>query len=599
MGVWRPQLGKWRNFPERDALLLFAQSIVELLFHHTADSFRAHVLNLHGLVRESCTIVREVVKGTIPVGAMEPLIEELVHRIGVAPAFGNSRPALLSQYQSALGNKKRREPRELELTLNALRAELETSFWPLICTAIKEEIRSCKPTQRIIDLADAFIGEAELRGWDRQAIYSKTRWYFFQSRYEPDAIESVSALDDFISYFESADETEFVCVFRAEESIEIARETLSKAYIDVYDSTPAKVPVDARSTKFLSSDSSLPKYIFIRNVKALDGVSARKAAEHRLQFIINMCRFREHAYRPIWSEAALVYDASSMERYLIQKPNSPMLVGNVYLSEISVDDLVSMFRDRRLSPNSSSVLFSVLEYHRSAIDAPTSENQLLNLWAGVEGMMPPPYGDKAHVLHFADYIVPSLTLVYIERHIQYIADSLELLDRTVIDYVRQHGVGASDFMKCASLLCCSDLQQERSGLVSLLNASPLLRLRVESVINKVSTPAALKAVLECRQKWIRWQIQRIYSLRNRIVHDAQTMHYLDSIVENLHSYFDTLVCAVIRFSLNRGSVNSVDSVLQALRVHESSYLESLNTKDPFHTSTYARLLFGVDNPLAP
>lgn len=602
MGVWRPQLGKWKNFQEREALLLFAQSLVELLFHHTVDSFRARSLNLHGLVRECSTAVGDVIKGSASQGVLEPLLEELVHRIGNTSVFGGKKPEYLSEYQSLLGNKKRRSPQELALTLSALRSELETRYWPEICDAIRQEVASCQTNQRLIDLADTFIAEAELRGWDRQAIFSKTKWFFFTSRNEPAAIDSVAVLNEFLSYFSSTDNREFVCVFRATGDISEAQDVFVKTHIEALDAAPVAVPTDDRSKRFLAENKSHPKYVFARKIKARDGVAARKSAERSLQFIVNMYRFQRHDYHPKWSDAALVYDAESMQRYLVQKPNSPMLIGSAMrsaLGNVSASQLTEVFMEGRLSSASASTLFSLLEYHRAALDAPTSENQLLGLWAGIEGMMPTPFGDKAHVLHFIDMLVPALSLTYVEKHVSYLVESFNAYDSAVMDYVRGTGVGASDFEKCASVLCCAELAKERADLLALLHGTPLLRLRTEAVILKVANPNSLKKTLERRRLWICWQIQRIYATRNRIVHNARAMPYLHSIVENLHAYFDTVVCAVIKFALSRGEVNTVGSVLQAIRVHEAAYLKSLESKVNFSTADFSLRLFGQDSPLNP
>jgi len=602
MGLWKPQLGKWKSFPERESLLLFAQSIIELLFHHTADSFRARSLNLHALTRECSVAINDVISGAAPEGTLQPLIEELTHRMGNTSVFGIHKPGFFSEYQSALGDKKRRTPRELALTIAAIRSELETSYWIEICKAIKKEISSCRIDQRLIDLADTFIAEAELRGWDRQAIYSKTKWFFFTSRHEPASIDNISAIDGFLGLFNSADDRKFVCVFRATNNIDEASTVFSKTKIELLDAAPTAVPTDSRSQAFLAPSETHPKYVFVREIDALDGVSARKIAERSLQFIINMHRFQRHDYHPRWSDAALVYDSLTMERYLIQKPNSPMMIGNTmrsFLGKISASELAEVFMERRFSKKSSSIIFSLLEYHRAALDSLTPENQLLGLWAGIEGMIPTPFGDKARVLHFIDMLVPALSLTYVEKHIEYLIESYSSHDLATLDYIRDKGVGSNDLEKCASLLCCAELAGDRNTLLDSLKTSPLLRLRTEAMISKVGSPISLKKALEKRRMWICWHIQRIYATRNRIVHNAKAMPYLHSIVENLHAYFDITVCSVIQFSLSRGEMNTIGAALQALRIHEASYLKSLESKDFFSITNFRERLFGEGSPLNP
>ena len=225
-----------------------------------------------------------------------------------------------------------------------------------------------------------------------------------------------------------------------------------------------------------------------------------------------MKRFQFHEYRPAWTGSALVFDAETMHRFLIEQPNSPMMAGNnsrSSLTRISAEDLTQVFMTRKFSASSHSTLFSILEYHRAAIDSPTPENQLLNLWAGIEGMMPAPFGDKAHVLHFVDMLMPSLTLTYVEQHIRYLVESYAAVDQALMDFVREFGVGSSELEQCASLLACPELGGRRLEFMKMPEMSPLLRLRTESIVAKLSSPLQLKKALERRRKWMGWQMQAL------------------------------------------------------------------------------------------
>ena len=75
--------------------------------------------------------------------------------------------------------------------------------------------------------------------------------------------------------------------------------------------------------------------------------------------------------------------------------------------------------------------------------------------------------------------------------------------------------------------------------------------------------------------------------------------HLQSVVENLHSYFDVVVCAVVEFARSRGYETTVDAALQALRVHEEAYLSSLTSEDPFRLDDFGSVMFGAASPLSP
>ncbi|GAA5081878.1 hypothetical protein [Lysobacter panacisoli] len=602
MGIWRPQVGKWRNFAEKEALLLFAQSLIELLFDHTVDSFKARALNLHSLTRECMSAARRVVSGRMKQGALSPLLEELNYRIGSGPVTGVIDSGVLAQYRKAIGEGKKSDPKRLVLVLGALQSELEGYYWEAICSSIRTEVGSGKCSRRIVELADVFISEAEYRGWDRNYIYGKARWYFFQSRNEPSLIDGIGALDEFLRIFESPVEKAYTCLFRASESINKVEEISRRADIDISTGAPTGCPTDSRSTAFLSKDNDLPMYVKIDGVKAFDEVSARKAAERRLQFIVNLYRFQHHEYGPRWSESCLVYEAGALKRSLIRRPDSPMHLGNngrFAVTKISASDLTEILIGGFLSPPSKATVFNLLEYHRVAIEATTPENQLLDLWAGIEGFAPAPIGDQDRIVFFMDMVLPALTLTYIEKHVHYLSESFRAFDESVVHYIEANGVGDSYLSKCASILCCVDKGNERKELLAQLSGSPLLTLRAQEVIGKFASANNLHAVLESRRKWVGWQIQRIYSARNGIIHNAQSLPHLPTLVENLHGYFDTLVAAVIRYALSRKAPTTIGATLHALHMHEAGYLADIKKCSAIDSGNFLHIVFGARNPLAP
>jgi len=80
-----PDLRKWDPKPEMEGLLFFAQSINELLFDYTIDTYKIPALNSRTLALELLNSIEESESGFLKQGAINPIIEELVDRLKKDP----------------------------------------------------------------------------------------------------------------------------------------------------------------------------------------------------------------------------------------------------------------------------------------------------------------------------------------------------------------------------------------------------------------------------------------------------------------------------------------------------------------------------------
>lgn len=102
---------------------------------------------------------------------------------------------------------------------------------------------------------------------------------------------------------------------------------------------------------------------------------------------------------------------------------------------------------------------------------------------------------------------------------------------------------------------------------------PLLRERIEYYSIVFEKPLSVYNFVEKHAKSVKWQIMRIYRNRNLIIHNRDSMPYLDLLIENLHSYVDDFLEYTIE-SLARN--RSVDNMCQELFVNECDWISDFS-----------------------
>jgi hypothetical protein len=104
--------------------------------------------------------------------------------------------------------------------------------------------------------------------------------------------------------------------------------------------------------------------------------------------------------------------------------------------------------------------------------------------------------------------------------------------------------------------------------------------------------------LQHHRNRVRWHIYRIYNSRNQIIHSAQSLPYLDTLVENVHAYVDGLILAIWQVTKRSPVTLTVSSALEIMAASEKSHFDHLAKSDVECTSTNFRsIVFGNENPL--
>jgi len=598
-----PNLAKWQYKEELEGVLLFAQVIEEMLFHHTIDTYKAPALNLHTNTIELRILAYQLMKDRIHSGTIIPIMEELVNRIKNDQVLKEKNEHFWEIYLERIEAKKT-NPKELYNVLKSLEIELQNMYWDRIKNKLIKTTNNPKEKRAIIELATAFITEAELRGFSRSYIYFKNCDYFFNSNSIPKKIQGSKQLVEFLNQFDN-NEKKWKIIFRGSsffnEMKKIAKDFDIKVESKFHNQD--KVKYSFRENSFLGKSTSFPFYIIVESISAYDPNSARDKADYLLNLLSSLGTFVCHDKDLKISDIALVIDTEKKESTILKSLPNP-LIQSVKRQKIKnnkdLNNLVEIIYGKHFDNYSTYQFTKSIQFHRTALQSKSPENQLLDLWASLEGFLPTPDIEENRIKHYVSALLPSLTLTYPEKIFNYISNNLMHCDKKVKKIIDNSALNGSFFEKSVAIIISDDLESDRNSLLKALNKHPLLRNRVFSIYENFKSSKHIKETILAHKQKVAWHIQRIYITRNQIIHSAESLPYIETLVENLHSYLDILFNTISTIGVRSKGKLSIPSALKLLSIREQDYFRSLEKfGDVCNSKNYKNIVFGMNNPVSP
>lgn len=157
---------------------------------------------------------------------------------------------------------------------------------------------------------------------------------------------------------------------------------------------------------------------------------------------------------------------------------------------------------------------------------------------------------------------------------------------------RKEGESKPEFL--ARLLTATECVSFKDDLFNACSKNVLLRNRLVVVQEMLSSRGTAKDALRDHENRVRWHIQRMYRVRNSIVHGSRTYKWLDLLCENLHDYFDHLFSEVTRTICDQSHHRTIEMVFFEADLKYASYKVKLDgIKDGTAKDSIAEIvLFG-------
>lgn len=396
---------------------------------------------------------------------------------------------------------------------------------------------------------------------------------------------------------------DYKCIFRASATFLELAEYSEQFNTKITVEEPEILNQRIKTKNFLRPIDGFPVYVLIDKLKAMDPLSARQYGEYMIEKLANIYNYHIHQNKLVWQNQCLCVADDGSVQSILNPPISAMrkrLHTSVIEQKQAVIQTVELLTGEHFQNDDTNLFRKALEYHREALEANTPENQLLDLWAAVEGFLPTPEGDMDKISHYVGTIMPAITLTYSERLFRYILESLERESDEIRKLIQSIPFEGDLFEKVTCMLSCEDLRHKQRELCGLLAQSPLLRYHCFKMYNNFHSKKSIRKTIDTHKERVAWHIQRIYATRNTISHSAESLPYIESLVESLHMYLDILLSAMTTVGIRSARRASIPGVTKLLSIHEQAYFRDLESMSERCTpDNYKNMIFGRHNPLSP
>lgn len=561
--------------PQHEALAFFALSLNEQLFDLTDDSFKAPAFNTFTRTLELQSVASANHAAGIAKEALVPFVDELEWSVAKDPVLDSQQRELCKLHIASI-RENLGEPDRIARGVSGLRTVLGNYFSD-VTESIRETLVN-KPThkQKLEALAAIFVVQAEAVGFPRRHSYHVTQNALIRSLKSEDAFDPAVRLDDFFSGFPK-ERTKYSCLFLSDGEFGRFPTLLRNFSISAGPTPPNWEGITANQQGFISSKKPSQHFILLEEIEAKSPAQAHQIAASVFEEFTGLVKFFEH--RQIYEATALslVRDDTSKRIYRIHDAPDPMhcWVTHTLADEQEMLEFASATHGKRFHDISAKKLRRAIRLHHSALISGEAENQLIDLWAALEGLVSRPGRESQRLQYFSECILPALTLTYPEKLFLSVYRDLSQVAPEARALLFTLNGNDSGFSKFVRIVLCAEHDSLREEFISKLQNHPLLLNKAWRLSELFKNRTTAQQTLRKHRQKVSWHLARIYHMRNSIMHSATSLPSLPTLVENLHVYIDTLIKALQKTAMLSPERLTIDGALQYLSVWERYRLHSI------------------------
>jgi len=207
---------------------------------------------------------------------------------------------------------------------------------------------------------------------------------------------------------------------------------------------------------------------------------------------------------------------------------------------------------------------SSIEYHKIAMTSHSNEMTLLNLWIALETLLVD--GEPSIIGRISEVVPTMCSLSYAKLTMYSFCKSANIIWKKSPDTkIFYSGTDVDiEFLEAKWVLRAMIEKNKNSvNLKKILSYSPLALYRFDKIENGMfESKKKHKKCLEVNFNNIKWQIQRIYRVRNSITHRGAIVDNIDQIISNLHNYYHACLHSILHDIGSKNSFSISDSIYQ-------------------------------------
>ncbi|WP_410004621.1 hypothetical protein [Aequorivita nionensis] len=587
----------WENVEELEGLLFFAQVIDEMLFDYTLDSYKPLALNCRLLCVECLSTIEEVRNGFMPKKNLQSIIEELRWSLDKDWAAKELLGKKFDFYKLQL-KPNDIKLNELENTISFLYNHFnDKKYLEQIKITLKSYIENKKEKSKIKYLTGSLLTELINYGYHPHHIDYQNYQHFFNSS-KKSKIDNIDNLNEFFSIF-NFESSEYTVVFIGSILFKEFKKTLN-GYNIVVTKTYNCFSKIKEDIDFEKSRLDLESFIICSKVKDLDHHSAMESSEKFLGQVTNLFNFFHHKQKPEIKDKCVVSRNSDNYVVVIDKPiKSVLKTKNDEYPDVAAQSVEKVLETLELRRESTYRFSRSIDLHSAALTASALENQILDLWAALETLIPKSIeSNQDRIVQLSEKLIPFLQINYIEKQFKELLSNLKNWNKEYLESLLNEvkcGITANDLEKIAALITLSDNKNLRLELYKELKDYPLLKNRIYSIHQLLNSPKNIKKALKNHEIKLNWHLRRIYRTRSLIVHSGSYPTYTPILIEHLHNYLDILISKVVEL-VGEMSIDTLEQVILEVKIildYHNDLLEKHISED-LTLENYKESLLGIE-----
>jgi hypothetical protein len=234
----------------------------------------------------------------------------------------------------------------------------------------------------------------------------------------------------------------------------------------------------------------------------------------------------------------------------------------------------------------------IITTHNIGIESHDAKNAFLNLWSIIEIIGVSDHSDSK-IKEILRSLVPVLKRNYVNCVVNELHDYLKANVDTseynrIINSIKLEG---NEEYKIACLLILPEYEDKRLEMYKALAHYPLIRSRISQLHEDIFKDKK-KYITELNRysQRISWHIQRLYRIRNSIIHSGEEDENIKALVEHLHSYVDEIVFEIMKKLVQENSLGAVSNVLMDAQVYLENIEKEWKKEEAFSATDVQKML---------
>lgn len=528
----------------------------ELFNMDTIDSYRVRIMNANSILEELDQTISDRVNDDISLNNILFICREAERILSLDKICAKYYPDKLSYliYILKETQKTKKDDDLLNLTfkIKTLSKLLTYNYLQLLTDEIKIALVA-NDLDSIQHFTKSLASELINKGFSFEYLYflkdiflAEDTTKTFEVRWDNFINSILSAKNNYNIYFKFSGNktiTKFSNVFDINISTEYIKSSVNDIEIDFTDQ-PGKY------------------YGLIKNVTSYDATSAVSTAIKSIDMLRNLSRYEfrktDFSVSPNFLVLNTKTDVFELRSSFL-RPVGFIQHGSKSRFETYIESMNQCLSSTNLDNYSKERIINSFKYFRMSIDAEESEIRFILCWIALEFLLKT--GTHSSIISRILYYLPKVISYQFFKKIiiDFSANisRMNIPDSITTKYFSKNAIDQFEIKSIYEFLL------DNSKVASLKSEiqSELLKIRIDELSNMLSNPESLKQRFHRHTEDLEWNIQRIYRVRNKLVHSAETQINIRQLESNLTYYFTTLFNNIIYSASHTTQPTTIENIL--------------------------------------